>query len=96
METKSVEANQKKELTLLENIEQIVALSEKSELSDEFYEKTGRHIDAVCRIFNLSSIQAILFSHLVDRKDTNFDALVFHCKNELLVNHRKPIGFNIN
>jgi hypothetical protein len=69
METKSVEANQKKELTLLEHIEQIVELSEKSKLSDKFYEKAGRHIDAVCRIFNLSSIQAILFSHLVDRSN---------------------------
>jgi KaiC/GvpD/RAD55 family RecA-like ATPase len=69
METKSAETNQEKELTLLEHIEQIVELSEKSKLSDKFYEKAGRHIDAVCRILNLNRIQAILFSHLVDRSD---------------------------
>ncbi|MDR0754136.1 MAG: ATP-binding protein, partial [Prevotellaceae bacterium] len=67
METKSVETNRKKELTLLEHIEQIVELSEDLNLSDKFYKKAGKHIDAVCKTLNMNSIQAILFSHLVDR-----------------------------
>ncbi|MDR0726059.1 MAG: ATP-binding protein [Prevotellaceae bacterium] len=69
MDTKSVKTTQKKELTLLEHIERIVELSEKSKLNDRFYEKAGRHIEAVCGILNLNSIQAILFSHLVDRSN---------------------------
>jgi hypothetical protein len=64
-----METNQKKELTLLEHIEQIVELSEKSKLSDTFYEKAGEHLAVVCRILNLTPVQAILFSHLVDRSN---------------------------
>ncbi|MDR2773415.1 MAG: ATP-binding protein [Tannerella sp.] len=61
-----METHRKKELTLLEHIERIVELSEKSKLNGKFYEKAGKDIETVCRILNLNSIQAILFSHLVN------------------------------
>ncbi|MDR2680657.1 MAG: hypothetical protein LBC47_07600, partial [Tannerella sp.] len=70
-ETKQVVSTQKGTLTLLGHIERIIELSEKSKLSDRFYEKAGEHIDAVCKILHLNAIQAILFSHLVDRSNDN-------------------------
>ena len=59
-------------LSLLAHIERIVELSEKSKLSDKFYEKANVHIEAVCKALHLNSIQAILFSHLVDNSSDRF------------------------
>jgi hypothetical protein len=56
-----------RELSLLEHIERIVELSERSKLDAPFYENAGKHISAVCKTLDLNSIQAVLFSHLVDR-----------------------------
>ncbi|MCL2727265.1 MAG: AAA family ATPase [Bacteroidales bacterium] len=56
-------------MSLLRHIEHIVELSEKSKLSEKFYEKAGEHIDAVCKVLNVNTIQTVFFSHLVDRSN---------------------------
>ncbi len=53
-------------LTLLGAIEQIVELSEGSNLSDEFYAQAKRYINYVCRKLSVNKVQAVLLSLFID------------------------------
>ena len=55
-----------KQLTLLQHIERIVSLSGRSSLSDAFFIIAKPHIDYVVQKLNISPIQAVLFSQIVE------------------------------
>jgi hypothetical protein len=56
-------------LTLLEHLEKIIKLSEKTGLSEAFLEKARSHIEFAAQKLNLTSIQAVLFAHFLNRCD---------------------------
>lgn len=58
-----------KRLNLLTAIEQIVELSEGSNLSEEFYVKARRYVRYVAKKLSLTPVQAVLFSLFVDKSD---------------------------
>lgn len=59
------EKTEKKEkLTLMTAMDNIVELSEGSNLSDEFYEKAKHYISYVCRKLSVNKVQAVLLSLL--------------------------------
>jgi DNA polymerase III delta prime subunit len=55
-----------KKLTLLNAIEQVVELSEDSNLNDEFFTKAKRYIKYLSKRLSLTPIQAVLFSIFID------------------------------
>lgn len=63
----------KKELSLLEHFEQIVELSEHSQLSDEFFEKASKHLFFVKNVLNISEVAIVFLAILLD----NFDCWSF-------------------
>jgi hypothetical protein len=67
-ETTSVETKKTK-LSLLEHIEKIVELSEKSKLNDEFFKKAKTHITCVKRLLHLNDIQVVFLAHFVDSSE---------------------------
>jgi hypothetical protein len=58
-------------LTLLEHIEQIVELSLKSGLKDDFFEKAKPHLKYVKRVLQLNDVQAVFMSHFMDQSDSS-------------------------
>lgn len=52
----------KETLSLIQNIEMIVKLSKRSELSDEFFKDAKKYISVVSKTLNLSPIQAVILS----------------------------------
>lgn len=58
--------NKNERLTLLGAIEQIVELSEGSNLSDDFYVKAKRYVNYVCRKLGVSKVQAVMLALFVD------------------------------
>lgn len=58
-----------KRLNLLTAIEQIVELSEGSNLSEEFYVKARRYVRYVAKKLSLTPVQVVLFSLFVDKSD---------------------------
>ena len=58
-----------KRLNLLTAIEQIVELSEGSNLSEEFYVKARRYVRYVAKKLSLTPVQAVLFSLFVNKSD---------------------------
>lgn len=67
--SKGTVADAKKRLNLLSAIEQIVELSEDSNLSDEFFSKAKRPVAFVAKKLSLTPIQAVLFSLFIDKSD---------------------------
>lgn len=61
--------------------------SEAAELSRQF-NFSGGQIENVARKCMVDSI--------ILGEEPNMDRIIFHCKNELLTNNRKPIGFNVH
>ncbi|MDR0602869.1 MAG: ATP-binding protein [Bacteroidales bacterium] len=55
--------------TLLEHVERIIALAEKSELNEAFYKKAKTSINFVAKFMNLSTNQAIIFSVFMEKSD---------------------------
>ncbi|MDR2382982.1 MAG: ATP-binding protein, partial [Prevotellaceae bacterium] len=55
-----------------------------AELSRRF-DFSGGQIENIARKCTIDTI--------ISGEEPNFDALVFHCKNELLTNNRNPVGF---
>ena len=62
----AVEVKKNERLTLLGAIEQIVELSEDSNLSDDFYAKAKRYVNYVSRKLGVSKVQAVMMSLFVD------------------------------
>lgn len=63
--SEQTEKTEKKEkLTLMTAMDNIVELSEGSNLSDEFYEKAKPYISYVCRKLSVNKVQAVLLSLL--------------------------------
>lgn len=60
---------------LLRNIEVVVDYSEKSKLSDEFFEKAKSHIDIITSHLQLSDMAAIFFSILVDNFNSGYTSV---------------------
>ncbi len=80
------------ELTLLGAIEQIVQLSEESNLSDSFYTEAEPFIQYVCGVLDITPIQSILFSILVDNSNKDNIELSdisshLKCRNVKLLNY---------
>ena len=83
-------------LTLLAAIEQIVELSEGSNLSDEFYRKAGRYINYVCRKLSVSKVQAVMLALFVDNSNDyriQLKQLASHlkCRNVSIMKYGKDI-----
>ncbi|MDH6344296.1 hypothetical protein M2480_003193 [Parabacteroides sp. PFB2-12] len=64
-------AKRKSPKTLLQHIECIIELVEKSGLSDEFYQKAKRSIAFVAKKMNLTPDQVILFAVFIEKSDDN-------------------------
>lgn len=62
----------KEEYTLLSAIEQIVNLSDKSKLSENFFAKAEEQISYICNKMSITPIQAVLFSICVDNYESRF------------------------
>jgi len=60
---------------LLQNIEQIIELSENSELSDAFFNQAKPYINFVKDKFHLSDISAIFFAVFVDNNDSGYTTI---------------------
>lgn len=66
------------ELSLLGHIEQIVELSERSQLSDEFFQKASKHLLFVKNVLNISEVAIVFLAILLDNFDSwNFDLSSF-------------------
>ncbi|MDR2811028.1 MAG: ATP-binding protein [Tannerellaceae bacterium] len=81
-----------KRLNLLLAIEQVVEMSEKSALSDEFFGKAKRYIAYISKKLTLTPIQSVLFSLFVDRSDRSGIELSdfsshLKCRNVRLIRH---------
>ena len=55
--------------TLLQHIEQVIELAEKSKLSDEFYQKAKTSANFVAKTMNLTCSQAIIFSIFIEHSN---------------------------
>lgn len=64
-----IKTTEPKRLNLLSAMEQIVEMSEDSNLSEEFLERAERYIKYVSKKMKLTSIQAILLSIFIDKND---------------------------
>ncbi|MDR1742397.1 MAG: ATP-binding protein [Dysgonamonadaceae bacterium] len=51
------------------HLEQIIMLSEKMGLNDEFFQKAKRHINAANKLLKISRMQAVFFAHFVGNSD---------------------------
>ena len=58
-----------KQLTILQHIERVVSLSGRSSLSDTFFVTAKPHIDYIVQKLNITPIQAVFFSHIVEEYD---------------------------
>lgn len=91
------EKTEKKEkLTLMTAMDNIVELSEGSNLSDEFYEKAKRYISYVCRKLSVNKVQAVLLSLFVDNcwdRDVELRTLAEYlkCRMVRMINYSTEI-----
>lgn len=93
---KGAEVDAKKRLNLLSAIEQIVELSEDSNLSDEFFREAKRPVAFVAKKLSLTPIQAVLFSLFVDKCDDQsirIGELATHlkCRNVRIIRYMSDI-----
>jgi hypothetical protein len=63
--------NNVKKLHIMGHIEKIIEISKDSKLNDEFFEKAKIHINYLKRTLHLNVMQALLFSHFIDRANDN-------------------------
>lgn len=94
-EEKTTQAEPKR-LNLLTAIEQIVELSEGSNLSEEFFVKARRYVRYVAKKLSLTPVQAVLFSLFVDKSDdssiriSDF-ATHFRCRTVRIIRYMSDI-----
>lgn len=60
----------KEDVTLLNAIEQVVNLSDKSNLSDDFFANAEEQISYICKRMSITPIQAVLFAICVDNYES--------------------------
>jgi hypothetical protein len=59
--------NNIKKINMMGHIEKIIEISKDSKLDDEFFEKAKIHTNYLKRTLHLNVMQALLFSHFIDR-----------------------------
>ena len=84
-------------LDLLNAIEQIVELSDGSNLSDDFFKKASKPIGYVCRRFEVTKVQAVLLSIMIDKcNDNNIElddiSSHLHCRNVRMIKHIEDLN----
>ena len=58
-------------MNMLDHIEKIVSLSSESGISKSFFEQADVHLEAVAKVFQISHVQALLFSVLINNRDND-------------------------
>jgi hypothetical protein len=60
-----------KQLTILQHMEQITSMSGRNNFSDAFFLIAKPHIEYITQKLNISPIQAVLFSHILEEYDSS-------------------------
>jgi hypothetical protein len=70
-ENKNTKITVKKPKTLLQHIERVIELAEKSKLSDKFYRNAKTSINFIAKAMNLTPNQAAIFSVFIEHSEDN-------------------------
>ena len=58
-------------MNMLDRIEKIVSLSDENGFSGSFFEQAGEHLEEMTKVFQISAVQAALFSVLLNNRDND-------------------------
>lgn len=96
VEVQKPKIDNKKKLTMLSAIEQVVELSEDSNLSEEFFVKAKRPINFLCKRLSMTAVQVVLLSLFIDKSDDQcirISDLASHlrCRNVRIIRYMSEI-----
>lgn len=96
VEVQKPKIDNKKKLTMLSAIEQVVELSEDSNLSEEFFEKAKRPINFLRKRLSMTAVQVVLLSLFIDKSDDQcirISDLASHlrCRNVRIIRYMSEI-----